>query len=90
MKKIIAIFAFSSQAAIAQTLYVPTVHILNVRGEYTSNPIEGFQNGISLTECRMRIEVWEKRFAAAMAIAEKTLEERGQFSSMETSCEPKE
>lgn len=38
----------------------------------------------------MRIEVWEKRFAAAMAIAEKTLEERGQFSSMETSCEPKE
>lgn len=83
------ITATAATSARAETLYVPTIHVLQTDGDYMTSPLAGTENGISRTECEMRAEAWENEHADAIAVAQQTLSERGEFGSIRITCERK-
>ncbi len=75
-------------AALAQDpLYVPKVHILNTKGEFETLMLEGFEKGVSRTECEMRLDAWDKEMNFTAAID--ALKAQGQNASMRLECELK-
>lgn len=86
----IASFVFGySEPAIADTLYVPTIHVLQTDGDYVTAPLAGTEQGVSRIECEMRSDAWENEHAAAIAIAQQTLSERGEYGEIRITCERK-
>ena len=84
---ILAILLFSP--VLADTLYIPTVHVLQTDGDYVTYPLAGTESGVSRTECGMRTDAWEREHADAIAIAKKTLSDSGQYGDIRVTCERK-
>lgn len=79
--------ALASNALASDRLYVPTVHILNTKGEFQTLILTGFERGVSRTECEMRLEAWDNEMNFSATID--TLKAQGQNASIKLECEPK-
>jgi len=84
---LVAIPALASAALAEDGLYVPTVHILNTKGGFETLILAGFENGVSRTECEMRLEAWDKEMNFTETID--VLKAQGQSASIRLECEPK-
>lgn len=80
---------FLAAPANADTLYIPTIHVLQTDGDYMTYALAGMEGGVSRTECEMRAEAWEAEHADVIAVATQTLSERGEFGSIRVTCERK-
>lgn len=80
---------FSASHVHADTLYVPTIHVLRTDGSYMTAPLSGTERGVSRTECTMRTKAWENRYADVIAMAKQTLAERGEYGEIRITCQRK-
>ncbi|WP_147296858.1 hypothetical protein [Paracoccus thiocyanatus] len=84
---IVAMPALVCAALARESLYVPTVHILNTKGAFETLILAGFEKGVSRTECEMRLEAWDKEMNFTATID--ALKAQGQNASIRLECEPK-
>ncbi|KEP69652.1 hypothetical protein DL1_03225 [Thioclava dalianensis] len=79
--------ALVSAAWAKDSLYVPTVHILTTKGTFETMFLAGFENGVSRTECEMRLEAWDREMKLTATVDE--LKAQGKNVSVRLECEPK-
>lgn len=84
---IVTMPALASIALAKDPLYVPTVNILNTKGEFETLILAGYEDGVSRTECEMRLEAWDNEMNFKATIDE--LKAQGQNASIRLQCEPK-
>jgi len=75
--------------AVAENLYVPTVHIINTQGKYEKMVIGATEDGVSRIECEMRADAWKAEFGSGFEAAMAQLAEEGQQASFRVTCERK-
>ena len=79
----------TSSVAVAEDLYVPTIHIINTQGKYEKMVIGATEDGVSRIECEMRADAWKAKFGSAIEAAMAQFAEEGQHPSIRVTCERK-
>lgn len=85
----IALLAFSTSSARGETLYIGRLSVLNPNGKFEQHIIQGTGQGLSLTECQLRIDVWLQAHESSLKLAVAILKEKGKPSSYKVECEAK-
>ncbi len=67
---------------LADTLWVPTIHLVESDGDHISRPVPGSEYGMSRSECEVRAQTWGAQLARANALAGSR-----QSGAMQVTCE---
>lgn len=93
MNRVAYLFGFvlicaASHVSIAdEAKYVPVLRLLTTQGTYESNEIGGpYPDGISRTECELRIEAWVAKFGEMFEAVRAQMRREGKTTAFRTEC----
>ncbi|MBU2959793.1 hypothetical protein KO516_02910 [Citreicella sp. C3M06] len=84
-----AILVTMAGAALAQDLFVPTIHARQMDGSYKSYPIKGAEDGMDRDACDRQARSWIQKNRAAIQAADNSMSAPGSGNAIQVICEGK-